>query len=187
MGEHDMNSTVPIPHFCKVDICNIRAKFFDDKKHRAILELPLLERSGNKTLCVIGQNPSLADQHQADKTVRYLEELIFKKCPEYSKIIILNLYSRVDTKKKETDRPLLPSCEAIFRETVCKHSDFLLVYGRLKTRGMYKFIERKGEVLNCLRGKKLKIDIGTLYPPHPGNPQIRYRQNSEVRIVPMNL
>ena len=67
----------PIQHSAQVDSSQIRAKFFDGREHRACLWLPFVGRQDRKALCVIGQNPSAADKKRADKTVRYLEELIY--------------------------------------------------------------------------------------------------------------
>lgn len=168
-----------IPHFDKIDIEHVEATFTEDMRHRISLVIPFLDRATEKDLCIIGQNPSNANEHNADKTLRYLEEFVFRNLPEYSRIIMLNLYSRVDTNKEEvTDIERTESNEAFLRY-IDKNSDFLLVFGASakKKEGAYNFPEKVNELMDVLSGKNVfKIDIqtNTNYPPHPGNPKITY-------------
>lgn len=174
-----------VPHFAEVDMSSTKAQFFDKGSHRATLLLPFVGRRGNRTLCVIGQNPSSANEQHADKTIRYLEEFIYRNYPEYSALLVLNLYSRVDTKKSATGNPLNTQCAQIFNELVSKHGEFLLVYGRLKNKGIYRFPQRAAEVEARLSSKAVyKLDVGTEFPPHPGNPAICYN-NFDVRLARM--
>jgi hypothetical protein len=182
-----MKSTPIVPHFEQVDHASIQAQFFEDRKHRALLRIPLRRDGKKRTLCIIGQNPSSADENNADSTIRYLEELIYLTRPEYTELLVLNLYSRVDTTKAETQNLLNCHCVEIFESTLCEHQDFLLVYGKLKNEGAYKFPERALEVAAALRGKTiLMLGLGTPYPPHPGNPRILYR-NFDVQLEPYYL
>jgi hypothetical protein len=178
-----MKTSRSIAHYPTVDLSSIKHKFFDGKRHRAYLFLPFQRPTASKTLCVIGQNPSAADEFVADKTIRYLEELIYRNHPEYAALLILNLYSRVDTTKSETTDLLHESCANLFNDAIDEHEDFLLVHGKPKNEGAYKFPERARFVANSLIGKRvLKLDIGTPYPPHPGNPSILYR-NFNVPLI----
>ena len=174
----------PVPHFSQVDLQNVRSCFFDDRSHRAYLKIPLLGDRGDKTLCIVGQNPSAADENEADKTIRYLEELVFSRFKEYGQIVVLNLYSQVDTWKSLTSNPLHPKCSELFLEIADKESDFLMVYGKLANGPHYRFLDRAKEVGSLLRSKNtLKIDIGTSYAPHPGNRKIIY-SNFDVGFSP---
>lgn len=173
-----------VEHFNFVERNAIRSEFLVQRTHRATLFLPFRGRPIGKTLCVIGQNPSSADENVADKTIRYLEELIYRNHAEYVALLIVNLYSRVDTKKLATTNLLDEGCERLFNAALEEHEDFLLVYGKLKDQGAYRFPERAKVVANLLKGKRtFKLDIGTPYPPHPGNSKILYR-NFELRIAP---
>jgi hypothetical protein len=49
-----------ICHFSNVDIDKITEYFSSDRLHRAFLKIPLKNRAGNKTICIVGQNPSKA-------------------------------------------------------------------------------------------------------------------------------
>ncbi len=175
-----------VPHFGEVDHAGIEALFIEGRQHRAFLRLPFASRAG-KTLCVIGQNPSAADKQNADKTVRYLEELVFRNHREYSAILVLNLYSRVDTNKSATHDLLHCLCLEYFDAALREHDDFLLVYGKLRNEGAYKFRDRALHVSNALKDKSVfKLGLNTSYPPHPGNPKILYR-NFSVQLIKHNF
>lgn len=147
------------------------------------MRIPFHGARGAKTLCVIGQNPSAADEMKADKTIRYLEELIYLKQPEYSTLLILNLYSRVDTTKSEKHGLLDSRCAEIFDAALLEHDDFLVVYGKLKNERAYRFPERARQVCASIKAKNVfKLDLGTEYAPHPGNRRILYK-NFGVRFA----
>lgn len=176
-----------VPHFEHVDLLNVRSRFFDERSHRAYLQIPLVGGRGAKSLCVIGQNPSSADENAADKTVRYLEELVYRRLPEYRQLIVLNLYSRVDTSKEDQSSPLHTECSKIFDHLVANESDFLVVFGKLGNEKPYRFQDRAREIAPQLRSKNVfKIDIGTPYAPHPRNPKIIY-SNFSVGFAPYNF
>jgi hypothetical protein len=162
-------------HFSKVDIENITGYFSDDGLHRAYLNIPLTNRAGNRVLCIIGQNPSKANAHVADKTLHYLERYVYENMPEYSRIIMLNLYSRLDTYKTCEIDIIRFDCERLFRRTIGENSDFLLIFGKLKKQGAYDFI-KKAELLkkHLINKNVYKINIGSDYAPHPGNQKIYY-------------
>jgi hypothetical protein len=181
-----MRTTRPVPHFQWIDKPAIEARFFDHRKHRASLRLPFIGRTTNRTLCVIGQNPSAADENVADKTIRYLSELIYRTRQEFSALLILNLYSRVDTTKSEKNEILDSRCVQVFDDAVQTNQDFLLVYGKLRKEGAYDFPSRARAVSQALMSKNvLQLDLGTQYPPHPGNPKILYT-NFTVRLAPLH-
>jgi hypothetical protein len=168
-----------VPHFEKVDPQRICARFFGNKLHRATLHIPFVERHGINPLCVIGQNPSAADELNADKTVRYLERYVFDKQRQYSQILMLNLYSRVDTNKLEKLDLNHPDCDRLLREAIAQHQDFLVVFGRLANQGAYRFPDRVRELHPLFAGKNVyKLDTGDSYAPHPGNRSICYNNNN---------
>lgn len=170
-----MNIARHIPHFEQVETSAIEAHFSENMQHRAKLTIPFKGNRGTKTLCVVGQNPSAADSLYADKTIRYLEELIYRSRPEYASLVVLNLYSRIDTKKSATDDLLDVACRKVFENAVRDHDDFLIFYGRLKNHRAYKFKDRAVEVSSLVRNKNVfKLDLGTPYAPHPGNSKILY-------------
>ena len=164
-----------ICHYDNVDIQNIEEKFLDNKKHRCYLSIPLKHRTGKNTICVIGQNPSNANKIYADKTLHYIERYIYEKFPEISNIIMLNLYSRVDTKKTELDDLNKIECERNLRKIIKKNDNFLIIFGQLKNQKNYKFPKKAKLLFKLLKNKNIfKIDIDTEYAPHPGNSKIYY-------------
>ena len=170
---------MPVKHYDKVDLQQVRAAFYARRQHRATLHIPFIGREGTRTLCVIGQNPSAADEQQADMTVRFLERYVFECQPEYSQILMLNLYSRVDTKKKETACLNHPECERLLQEAIAEHQDFLVVFGKLRNQRAYKFPERARTLQPLFAGKNVyKFNIGVDYAPHPGNRAILYHDTS---------
>lgn len=166
-----------IYHYDKVNLKKIVANFTADRLHRSSLWIPFINRQNGKTLCIVGQNPSEAGKLIADKTVRYLEEFVFKTLPQYSSIIMLNLFSRIDTQKIYQTDLIRLSCEHELREIIKCNSDFLIVQGKLKDEGYYKFKKRARQFHSLLSSKTvLKIDLGTTYAPHPGNSKILYNK-----------
>jgi len=176
-----------IKHFDKVDLSRIQATFRSGRQHRAKLHIPFLERAGTRTLCVIGQNPSAADEQQADKTVRFLERYVFEKLPQYSQMLMLNLYSRVDAKKTATTGLNHSGCEKLFHEAIAQHEDFLVVFGKLRNQGAYKFPERARSLKLLLAGKHIyRLGLPVNFAPHPGNRAILYN-NTDIGLVKYDL
>jgi hypothetical protein len=172
-----------ICHAACVDLPRVRAHFSPDRRQRATLYLPFRGRRG-PTLCVVGQNPSAADETVADKTIRYLEDYAAARAPHYGGLLILNLYSRIDTTKAARRGLTTPEMDACFVDAVAQHQEFLLVSGRLAVEGAWDFPARARRLRALLAGRRVyKLDLGTPYAPHPGNPRILYR-NFDVPLAP---
>ncbi|PKM75037.1 MAG: hypothetical protein CVU92_03430 [Firmicutes bacterium HGW-Firmicutes-17] len=170
-------------HYLNVDIENIQERFTEDGKHRLYLKIPFLNRGNERALCIIGQNPSAANKSIADRTILYLEKFVYNNLPHYSKIIMLNLYSVVDTHKNKNEDAIREECEVLFNKIINDNNDFLIVYGVLTNQKPYYFLERAKELKIKLKDKSVyKIDIGCNYAPHPGNPKILYG-NTNYNIV----
>lgn len=166
-----------IKHYEKVDQDKITIEkekvLLED--HRYQLLIPFKNRKRTKTLCVIGQNPSCADDKTADKTICYLEKYVYEKMTDVGQIMMLNLYSLIDTKKVRVEQIDNEKNEKWLLEQIGKHHDFLIVFGQLKNKKAFRFREAAKMLHPVLQGKHLlKIDIGTLYAPHPGNPKLLY-------------
>ncbi|WP_418181331.1 DUF1643 domain-containing protein (plasmid) [Aliarcobacter lanthieri] len=166
-------------HFNMVDKDNILAKFSEDKLHRVYLSIPFKNRTNTKTLCIIGQNPSIANEFNSDKTISFLEEQIYNRYPEYSEIIIVNLFSRIDTSKEFTDDLIRPEFEKDLFDIIKTNTDILLILGQAKQVRGYNFFEQFNKIKDKLKDKKvLRLDIekDIDYPPHPNNPQLLFRK-----------
>lgn len=168
-----------IPHFKKVDLNGIKADFSEDRSHRASLYIPFTERSFNRVLIVVGQNPSYANEIEADKTLRYVEEYVFRNLPEFSAILMLNLYSVIDTRKEKTQDLIREEIDKKVFTLLASLPDIMFVTGMLYKQGAYDFPNRMRQFSRVIRGKNiLKIDIESKYPPHPGNSKIVYKNLS---------
>jgi len=80
----------------------VTAKFSDDRKFRYRLEISLENPSRRtKTACVIMQNPSRADESVADKSVQFMEKVVFhNNLPEFEKVrrlIVVNQFAAIQT------------------------------------------------------------------------------------------
>lgn len=171
-----------VRHAAHVDLARVEARFSPDRRHRALLHLPFRGRRG-PTLCVIGQNPSAADETVADRTIRYLEDYVATRVPRYAGLLILNLYSRVDTHKAATRGLTTPAMDALFLQAVAEHRQFLLITGRLVVEGAWDFPARARRLRALLADREVyKFDLATPYAPHPGNPRILYH-NFDVTLA----
>jgi hypothetical protein len=70
--------------------------------YRYRLEVKSIDASkSSKTVCVVMQNPSYAGEHEADKSVQFLEKNIFElDLPEFKnvgRLIVVNQFARVQT------------------------------------------------------------------------------------------
>lgn len=80
-----------------------RAIFSECKKYRYRLDISLKDtiEGDAKTVCAIMQNPSVANSEIADKSVQFLEKLIFKKNNNnftgVRKLIVVNQFAFVQT------------------------------------------------------------------------------------------
>lgn len=167
-------------------MAHVRAIFVRGRTHRALLKIPFLDRPTDRTLCVVGQNPSDASEEHADKTVNFLERYVHSKLPHYGVMLMLNLYTRVD--KRKAFRDLEHSqADRILRCAIRKHRDFLFVFGQVKNEGAYRFPERLAQLRPLFAGKNIvQFNLNTTFPPHPGNARIIYR-NFGVGLAPFQF
>ena len=78
---------------------NVSTSFSEDSQFRYRLVVEDRNKSEGKTVCVVMQNPSDADNDKADKSVQFLEHLIFDKgyneFQDVHKMIIVNQYAHI--------------------------------------------------------------------------------------------
>ena len=162
-------------HYKKVDVENIKTLITQDELHRGFLEIPFLEKQTNKTLCIIGRNPSVGNTKKADRTLQYLEEYVcnHNQLQQFKQILMLNLYSRIDTVNQFKENLNNKECEDYLIKAIKTHTDFLIVWGKLDNIKPYYFLRRAQEIRNILQDKNaFKLDIGSTYAPHPRNKKI---------------
>jgi hypothetical protein len=71
--------------------------------YRYWLDIVVPDKAGKgRTACVIMQNPSYAGREIADRSVRFMEETVFRRnLPEFegvNRLIVVNLFARVQTR-----------------------------------------------------------------------------------------
>lgn len=87
-------------HIAGVDV---KAHFSDCLKYRYRLDISLKSSTmgSRKVVCAIMQNPSIANSEIADKSVQFLEKLIFTKgvsqFSDTSKLIVVNQFAFIQT------------------------------------------------------------------------------------------
>lgn len=170
-----------VKHIDEIDVFSIEARFIEDRAHRLSLYIPFRIPQGKKVLCIVGQNPSEADETRADNTIRFLEKLVVSKKLPYRAIRMLNLFTRVDTRKEESR---VDSRVASWRDPILEaarsNDDFLMVFGKLSRQGNYDFPARARELKALLAQEgvtniqKLGLHPPVAYAPHPGNRRIGY-------------
>jgi len=84
----------------------VTAYFSKDHRYRFKLEIILNNKlAGIKTACVIMQNPSYAGEDVADKSVQFMEKIVFEKgLKEFNgvrRLIVINLFAFIQTNKFE--------------------------------------------------------------------------------------
>lgn len=84
-----------------IDNVSVSADFSDCERYRYRLTIDHHGKSGDETVCVIMQNPSAANAERADRTIQFVEKLIFEKdytqFASANRIIIVNLYALIQT------------------------------------------------------------------------------------------
>lgn len=138
------------------------ATFSNCKNYRYRLDISLVEPTDDDTkiVCAIMQNPSVANSEIADKSVQFLEKLIFmKSIPYFSKVrklIVVNQFAFIQTNDFSGQDEYIGSENNAHIRCALSESDIILVaWGRSNP---YK--ERKEEINVMLKaqcGKSLLI------------------------------
>ncbi len=82
---------------------SVKADFSADRKYRYRLEVTRTDGAGKgRAVCVIMQNPSYAGETIADRSVQFMEKIVFLgNRPEFAgvdRLIVVNLYGFIQTK-----------------------------------------------------------------------------------------
>ena len=97
-----MNRTSGIKVYRHLPDLEVKAVFSDCGNYRYLLKIKRMGVASGKRVCAIMLNPSVANEWQADKSVQFLEKLIFEKAIPYfnkvTEIWIANLFAYIQTK-----------------------------------------------------------------------------------------
>ncbi|NNK21591.1 MAG: DUF1643 domain-containing protein [Flavobacteriaceae bacterium] len=146
-----------------------KAAFSDCRRFRYLLTLKNLRRKTGKTVCVIMQNPSVADEDIADKSVQFLEKLIFEKeLPEFrevSQCIIVNQFARIQTRDFKGKQEDIGKQNDFYLERAILDADIvLLAWGKRNP-----YTERQEVILNLLKTLEKKLILESKKHPSRGS------------------
>ena len=117
--------------FNHIENVTAKATFSDCRKYRYCLRVKKNDAIGNKRVCVIMQNPSVANSDVADRSAQFLEKLIFLKgyseFENVSEIIIVNQFAYVQTNDfNGSSSHIGPENDSYIQQAV-ESSDIILV------------------------------------------------------------
>lgn len=144
-------------HICGV---SVSSKFSDDRKFRYLLEIQKTQTTEGKTVCAIMQNPSYAYEDIADKSVNFLEHLIFDgKVPLFAgvnRLIVVNQFAFVLTEDFQGESNQIGTENDKYLENAIAESEIVLIAWGASN----KHRERISQVKEFLRkhpGKELYV------------------------------
>lgn len=154
--------------FHHIDHINATAHFSSCASFRYRLTLEHAKREKGTTVCVIMQNPSVAGSEVADKSVHFLEKLIFKmKYPYFkdaNRIIVVNQFARVQTNDFVGSEEQIGSNNEQYINDAIKESDIVLIaWGKRNP-----YTERQKSILSSIRKFPEKILLMTKKHPSRG-------------------
>ena len=121
-----------------------------------------------KTICAIMQNPSIADEHVADKSVQFLEKLIFRKqTPVFGPIKclhIVNQFAFIQTRNFKGCRQHIGDKNIEFIQEAITDADLILIaWGKNNP-----YMQQKQTILQLLLSKNPRTIYQTRRHPSRG-------------------
>lgn len=145
-----------------IEQVNVSAQFSDCKKYRYRLDISLKKPidSDTKIVCAIMQNPSVANSEIADRSVQFLEKLIFTKdishFSKVRKLIVVNQFAFVQTNDfLGKDEHIGPENNSHIIQAISESDIILIAWGSSNT-----YEARKGAInamLKATNGKTLLL------------------------------
>ncbi|NNE03913.1 MAG: DUF1643 domain-containing protein [Eudoraea sp.] len=154
--------------FQHIDHINATAQFSHCASFRYRLTLEHSKRKKGSTVCVIMQNPSVAGNEVADKSVHFLEKLIFEKKYPYFKdvnrVIIVNQFARVQTKDfVGSEEQIGPNNEKYLYDAIKEADIVLIAWGKSNP-----YIDRQKSIVRSIRNFPEKELLMTKKHPSRG-------------------
>jgi len=131
----------------------------NDMRFRYRLEIALKAPSlQGRIACVVMQNPSYADEDVADKSIQFMEKVVFQKnfpgLHQITRLIVVNQFARIQTTGfEDLSRDIGSRNNSVIKAALKKSEVIILAWGVTN-----KFEERKAFVLGelgKLKGKQL--------------------------------
>ncbi len=162
---------MPKINFNHLPNLEISAIFSEDKKYRYRLTIVNKSCIKGDTLCVIMQNPSIANIEIADKSVQFLEKLVFEKkvrpFKKIQKMVIVNQFALVQTKDfSGTKKAIGVQNDIIIQESIEKADYVLIAWGKTNP-----YDERQEAIHNFLEDMDCKNIFATKKHPSRGTYQ----------------
>jgi hypothetical protein len=151
-----------------IDGAEVSAQFSweNEMRYRYRLQVTLTGSDPKgKTVCAVMQNPSYAGEDVADKSVQFLEKVVFTKgLPEFQgvrRLIVVNQFAYIQTDGFEGVPHQVGELNDAAIKTALDESDIVVLAWGSSNR----FEERKAYVLSLLGGMKQKTLLKTrMYP-----------------------
>lgn len=149
----------------------VKARFSECKKFRYQLTIENTTKMNGNSLCVIMQNPSIANTVIADKSVQFLEKLVFEKELELfnnvNTIIIVNQFARIQTKYFEgKTEDIGPVNDIHIRKAIDLSDIILIAWGKTNP-----FLKRQQDILSIIPSIKHEKLLMTKKHPSRGTYQ----------------
>jgi hypothetical protein len=148
----------------------ISSVFSDDLKYRYKLIAETSDiKDGDLAVCVIMQNPSYANDDIADKSINFLEQLIFQKklkvFENVKRMVVVNQYAQILTEGfKPDENSNGGDNNASIEQTIIKSDIIVIAWGASNS-----FKDRKEFVHKLLRESTSKIILATKKHPSLGS------------------
>lgn len=154
--------------FKHIEGVSVDAVFSNCKKYRYKLTIENDNSSGSETVCVVMQNPSVANTEIADRSVKFLEKLIFTKgyseFRNVKKIIIVNQFTFIQTNDfKGLESDIGEKNDEHILEAIRESDIVLIAWGRDNSHS-----ERKKAINNMLAEHSGKTLLETNKHPSRG-------------------
>jgi len=141
-----------------IDNVDVKAVFSKCGRYRYTLTVSRPDLKTGQKVCVIMLNPSMANEKVADKSVQFVEKLIFEKSlPEFEgvcELTIANLYAFLQTKDFEGRKDQIGRLNNSYIEKSITGSDIILI-GWGKSNKFAERVEQVKEMLAKHHGKKV--------------------------------
>lgn len=154
--------------FNHIDNVEAEVTFSDCGNFRYRLAVKKNDAKGNKKVCVIMQNPSVANSEVADRSAQFLEKLIFLKgYSEFegvNEIAIVNQFAYIQTNDfNGSEKHIGPDNDKYIRESI-KSSDIVLIAWGASNG----YIERKNAINEIISSFNDKVLFQTKSHPSRG-------------------
>lgn len=143
---------------------DISAVFSKCGNYRYLLKIRKKDSENKNSVCVILQNPSIANETYADKSVQFLEKLVFEKeskLMQACELQIVNQFAYIKTKGFEGQEQQVGPLNDTYIQSALKSANLvLLAWGKTNP-----FQDRKKQILDFLaKLPEKKVFITSCHP-----------------------